>query len=308
MRDFWGQSDQMGNAPWMYRVKRCGKLLMKWDNETFKRTQWRIAWLKKRLQRLRTNAQSRITIEESREVEKELRELRSYEEIAAWQRCRPFILRDGDKNTAYFHAKASSRLKRNILKTLNDKFGNPQSSIDDMKKVVSDFYVNLFTSSWPPIEISELDMVDSRLDEDMVADLVKPYVRDEIVQALKDMHPCKSPGPDGLPALFYKRYWDLVGDEFCSLAQNFLNGGTIPAGLNHTFVVLIPKTRKPIDMKDLRPISLCNVSYKIISKVLANRLKKILPAIISEHPSAFVPGRLITDNIILSSEVFHFMK
>lgn len=82
----------------------------------------------------------------------------------------------------------------------------------------------------------------------------------------------------------------------------------MPNDLNHTFVVLIPKVRKPIDMKDLRPISLCNVSYKIISQVLANRLKKILPAIIDEHQSTFVPGRLITDNIILSSEVFHFMK
>lgn len=82
----------------------------------------------------------------------------------------------------------------------------------------------------------------------------------------------------------------------------------MPSGLNHTFVTLIPKVRKPVDMKDLRPISLCNVSYKLISKVLANRLKKILPSIIDESQSVFVLGRLITDNIILYSEVFHFMQ
>lgn len=108
--------------------------------------------------------------------------------------------------------------------------------------------------------------------------------------------------------MFYKRLWDLVGEDLCSLVLNFLNGGHMPDDLNHTFVVLIPKVHKPVNMKDLRPISLCNISYKIISKVLANHLKKILPAIIDENQSAFVPGRLITDNILLSSEVFHFMR
>lgn len=72
----------------------------------------------------------------------------------------------------------------------------------------------------------------------------------------------------------------------------FLNGGSMPSGLNHTFVVLIPKVRKSVHMKDLRPISLCNVSYKVISKVLANRLKSILPLIIDSSQSAFVPDVL----------------
>lgn len=122
------------------------------------------------------------------------------------------------------------------------------------------------------------------------------------------MHACKSPGPDGLPTLFYKNHWNLVGEELCSMILTFLHGGNMPADLNHTFVVLIPKVRKPVDMKDLRPISLYNVSYKLISKVLANWLKSILPSIIDENQSAFVSGRLITDNILLSSENFDFMN
>lgn len=89
---------------------------------------------------------------------------------------------------------------------------------------------------------------------------------------------------------------------------DFLNHGCIPDDINYTNVALIPKTKNPSKMIDLRPISLCNVSYKLISKVLANRLKVILPDIIDENQSAFVPGRLITDNILLSSEVFHYMK
>lgn len=82
----------------------------------------------------------------------------------------------------------------------------------------------------------------------------------------------------------------------------------MPADINYTHVALIPKIKNPSKMKDLRPISLCNVSYKLISKVLANRLKVILPDITDENQSAFVPGWLITDNILMSLEIFHHMR
>lgn len=191
---------------------------------------------------------------------------------------------------------------------LYDKHGQPQSSFDSIKNIVTDFYKVLFARSRDPIHIDQLGMVKKRVDGTMTEELLCPYQREEVLLALKEMHPSKSPGPDGLPAMFYQKFWDLVGDETCNMVLNYLNGGSMPDDLNHTYVVLIPKVRKPVDMKDLRPISLCNVSYKLISKVLENRLKRILPAIIEENQSAFVPGRLITDNILLSSEVFHFMR
>jgi hypothetical protein len=99
-----------------------------------------------------------------------------------------------------------------------------------------------------------------------------------------------------------------VGERVKNEVLRFLNGGEMPAGWNDTNVVLIPKVKDPQCLKNLRPISLCNVLYKIISKVLGARLKGILDDIISPNQSAFVPGRLITDNILIAYEMTHFLK
>lgn len=123
--------------------------------------------------------------------------------------------------------------------------------------------------------------------------ILNPFTKEEVLVTLHGMNPSKSPGPDGFLVMFYTKFCGLVGDEVCSLVLRFLNHGGMPDNLNDTNVVLIPKIKKPKEMKDLRPISLCNVSYTLISKVLANRLKVILPDIIDYNQSAFVPGRLI---------------
>jgi len=121
------------------------------------------------------------------------------------------------------------------------------------------------------------------------------------------MGPTKSPGPDGFNALLFQHYWDIVEKDVLSLVQGVLAGGRLPSNLNHTNVVLIPKTKQPVHISEFRPISLCNVVYKIITKVISIQLKKILPHIISDTQSAFIPGRLITDNILIAYEIFHSM-
>ncbi|XP_042939447.1 uncharacterized protein LOC122274476 [Carya illinoinensis] len=122
------------------------------------------------------------------------------------------------------------------------------------------------------------------------------------------MNPLGSPGPDGFPTLFFQKYWDIVGNCVSKASLEVLNGGKWDNTLNETLIALIPKKLNPSIVTDFRPISLCNVLYKIIAKTLANRLNKILPSIISPTQTAFVLGRLITDNIIVAFESLHTMK
>jgi len=111
-----------------------------------------------------------------------------------------------------------------------------------------------------------------------------------------------------MPALFYKSFWETIGEDITREVRSFLSGGPMPESWNDTVVVLIPIIQNPERLKDLRPISLCNVVYRIASQVLSNRLKVSLPEIISQNQSAFVFGRLITDNVLIAYEMNHFMQ
>jgi hypothetical protein len=90
----------------------------------------------------------------------------------------------------------------------------------------------------------------------------------------------------------------MVGEEVCQPVLAILNSRVVDNELNFTYIALIPKTANPVRVTEFRPISLCNIFYKLISKVIANRIKGVLHYLISMNQSASIPGRLITDNIL----------
>jgi len=164
--------------------------------------------------------------------------------------------------------------------------------VEEVADVASDYFMNIFKVGTCDRMEECLNAVHQRLTDDMLEMLSRPYNSEEVKAKLFQKRPTKVPGPDGMNALFY---------------QNFLQTGHMVSDINYTHIVLIPKVKNPEKMADLRPISLCNVMYKIISKVLVNRLKLILPQLISPTQSAFVPGRLITDNVLVAYETLHAM-
>lgn len=142
----------------------------------------------------------------------------------------------------------------------------------------------------------------------MNAKLTEPFTVEEVRRALFQMHPKEAPGVDDFPALFYQRFWELVKDDVCKEVLKFLNHGILDTSLNMTQIIIMPKKEEALKVTNFCPISLCNVSMKIITKVMANRLCECLPLIISKSQSAFIKGRLITDNILVAHEASHCIR
>ncbi|CAN0837506.1 LINE-1 retrotransposable element ORF2 protein [Linum grandiflorum] len=126
--------------------------------------------------------------------------------------------------------------------------------------------------------------------------------------ALWAMPSDKAPGPDGYTAAFYKASWGVVRGDFVDAVLSFFEWGRLPSFVNSVILTLIPKKSNAVDMKDFRPISCCNLVYKVISKILAKRLSMVLPELISAGQSAFIKGRLISDNILAAHELLRLYQ
>ncbi|XP_058222888.1 uncharacterized protein LOC131332605 [Rhododendron vialii] len=122
------------------------------------------------------------------------------------------------------------------------------------------------------------------------------------------MGPTKAPGVDGMTALFYQSYWSIVGKDVVAAVKSFFHSSHLLRLVNQMLITLIPKVGCPTTPGQFCPISLCNVSYKLITKILANRLRDILPSIILENQSAFVGGWQISNNILIAHEIMHSVK
>ena len=149
--------------------------------------------------------------------------------------------------------------------------------IEDIADVATDYFETLFNSEGNGQMDDCLNTVNHRVTPEMLEELSRYYTAKEIKATLFHMGPTKAPGLDGMNALFYQKFWHCVGTDVVAVVLNFMHSGTMSSDINYTHIVLIPKVKSPKKMSDYRPISLCNVIYKIISKVLANRLKIILP-------------------------------
>lgn len=190
---------------------------------------------------------------------------------------------------------------------IKDASGDWKETPDEIRKVIEEYFGPLFTASNLEGKLSERESVKQVSKEDN-ENLMAEVTWEEVKYAVFSIHPDKSSGPDGLNPAFFQAFWNIVEGDVTKFCRNFVNTGVLPEGINISLVCLIPKVKAPKTMGDLRPISLCNVFIRIISKVMTNRLKTCLGTIISDKQSAFIEGRSLTDNVLIAFEVNHYMR
>jgi hypothetical protein len=190
---------------------------------------------------------------------------------------------EGDRNTSYFHRIAKIKTSTKYISSLQDG----ENVITDQGQLadhVVNYYQNLFCSN--------IALQDSLLAEEVIPNLISEEVNslltmlpsnDEIKSAVFALNKDSAPGPDGFGAFFFQHYWDIVQvDVFNAVLEFFISSWILP-GFNSNIITLIPKTPDAASIDQFRPISMANFKFKIISKIIADRLASILPSIVSEE-------------------------
>ena len=202
----------------------------------------------------------------------------------------------------------SERRKQNTITRIWDKYGRWCEDRNSIANAAISYFEDIYSTSNPSLIEEVIGAIPTRVTDEMKAELTKNFNREEVVTALKQIHPTKSLGPDGMLANFFQKYWNIVGTNVSNMVLNVLNFGMSLVDINKTNIALIPKTNNPKIMTEFRLISPCNVIYKLILKTLANRLKVFLPLIITENQSAFTTDRLVTNNVLIDYELMHYLK
>jgi hypothetical protein len=286
------------------KLKSTMVCLKSWSRENFGAVSKEINKIKNRLQWLYSQQPLGYPVEIDN-LNRRLDELLLREEIMWKQRSRTNWLKHGDQNTRYFHRKATWRAKKNKIRILKTEEGQTVVKQNELETLANDYFTKMYTKDMlvAPELIEEL--IEQKVNQQMNDDLTRDFTDREIGDALFQIGPLKAPGVDGFPARFFQRNWGILKDEIIAAVKKFFQEGVMPSEINETVIVLIPKNNDPETLKDFRPISLCNVVYKIVAKCIVNRLRPMLDELINEAQSAFIPGRLITDNALIAFECFH---
>ncbi|KAL9688157.1 hypothetical protein QQ045_032572 [Rhodiola kirilowii] len=233
-----------------------------------------------------------------------LRKLLRYQFMFNCQKVRLNWAKEGDLNTKYFHAIIKGRRSCNAIRCVQTKEGELLFDKASIKERFDNFFEKHFNGSFSSIPADPLIIrAGPTVSDADCINLVKDFSYNEVAEVVKQLPPCKAAGPDGFNAEFFRATWSYCGADVVNNINKFFKRGTLPEGINSAYLALIPKVKNASLPSDFRPISCCNVLYKIIYTLVADRLRLVLEYLVDQSQAAFVKGRNIAYNISLVQEL-----
>lgn len=240
VKSAWERAKLAGIGPSLAdRTRAVHADLHAWDRNTLKGPKKRISKLKRELEKLKAGPLNSDTRSRQKEVQVLLENILDQEELYWLQRGRANWLLHGDRNTAFFHKAAMARKKRNQIKKLMDDNGTWHQGSDELKQLISGYFINLFSSEVQSPDLNVLSRVHPRVTQEMNTALLATYTAEEVRKALFDIGDFKAPGPDGLHSVFYKRFWPMLGEDLVEEVLRAINTCNMPKGWNDTTIVMI---------------------------------------------------------------------
>ena len=282
--------------------------LKHWNKTIFGYCQTRISELTTTIEEVQANPPIEANLRLEAKLQCDLNGWLAKLEIVWKQKSRELWLKEGDRNSKFFHLSTIICRRRNAIDVIKGDNGVWIVNRKEIKDFVVDKFQDLFTEDQVMFPAGLEQLISPSItdvDNNKLCSIPTPL---EIKEVVFGMYSDKAPGPDGLPALFYKRYWPIVGKSVCDAALNFFKSRNLLTEVNNTFIVLIPKTQSPSFVNHYRPISLCNTVYKIIAKILVSRIRPVLDSLISPCQSAFILDRWIVENQLIVQEILHSFK
>jgi hypothetical protein len=234
-------------------------------------------------------------------IKSQLAKLLKCQQMYWRQRFTNRIVKYGDENTKFFHSMATVNYRKNTIAQITSSDGR---LVTDHAEKAALFWMEFKDRMGVSSETQMLFNLDE-LFTAIPLELVQPFLTEEVDCIIQHMPPEKAPSPDGFSGLFYKKCWNLIKEDFYTLCQDFYNLNVDLRCINSSFITLVPKKDNPERVTDFRPISLLNTSMKILTKVLSNRLQKVILNVIHRKQYGFIQGRSIQDCLGWAFEYLH---